>query len=419
MLPIRYIAAGENGIVMGPYTQAQLRSLLPPCALKKKQKNQYILKFSRDIMSSEDAEADLTFHEEEYPSSTCSSAETERIIMPLARYSMQVLDVLDLFGIGWRVDSKGTITIFFNKKKKFLRKKCLEWFHGLFTHPENGYVTVEVQPYGGNSFFHVLTDKTVHWDLESILFLWKTWVMCLRACVHLIDAGYFLSDLKTENMVFNPHGLYLIDTSIIHRKVFIEKFRKGKPFSPIMTLSPHLSPRQVLNKVFYKEEDLEHLTRLYDSRCAIDGRLQFSSLLEGLRVDVSEEPRPVPSICDPRASRSWPANIPIAQALKELSLLNVFYPMLLLMLLFLKQQVLYFPGLWVLREACAYPLLRRMKGYSPRTLLNTLEKLGDDRLPQEPSRISGSPMTLRLLEKIRDTKKKSTRRCSKDVTGSN
>jgi hypothetical protein len=130
-----------------------------------------------------------------------------------------------------------------------------------------------------------------------------------------------------------------------------------------------------LNTVFYKEDDLDHLTRLYDSRCAIDDRLQFSSLFEGLRV--SPETHPVPSVCEPRATRSWAANIPIAQALKELSILNVFYPMLLLMLLFLKEQVLYFPGLSVLREACADPLLRRMNGYSPRTLLNKLEKLGD------------------------------------------
>lgn len=415
MLPIVYIGRGAKGVVMGPYKQSQISTFLPRSVSDSTIR--YILKFSRKVMSSEDAESFLTFHEYEYPSFPTTPKRTDRIIMPLARYSMNVMEVLDLFGISWRIDHVGVIKINVSsfKKKNITSKHCLEWFHELFRYPERNYVIVEVQRYGGPTLLHVLTNKTMVWNSSNVLLMWKSWIECLRACVRLINQGYFLTDLKSDNMVFDAYsGLYLIDTTIIRRRLFLERSREGKHFTPIMTLYPDITPRQVFNTMFYDENDLENVTQLYDTRCDLDEDLLLSSLLEGIPVH-KENLKQFQSICEPNASLTWSKQIPLARKLKELSILNVFYPMLIIMILFLKKQARNIPYVNILREACVYPLLYRMKNYDPHVLIKDLEKYGR-RLLDPQSSLEEKSSVEALLSRNRSKSKSKTKSRSRVVT---
>lgn len=319
------------------------------------------------------------------------------IILPRDYLVMTLTDILCIFGIPFQTNSRNITQVNERSWKRLgpvndeIRpwiEDGLEWIQENSEEP-NGYYIVEIQPFGGMDFFEISTNLTFPWSYSMFLQLWTTWLEALYACLTLIMKHHlFVSDLKPENMVYNPHdGLRLIDVDVMSQSSILEGFHNGSLEVPVISVSALVLPVQMINPLFFNQQEIDGILRTYLYRCN-----KNRDLLKSLMNEQREDPQ---NPCSSKVVRSWERTVPISKRIEDLAVLNVFYPMMMSMLLFIRQLEIYQrrtrTEMWnsvmmrrmipMVKKVLRYLLSVRMKNVDPErvlTMLRLLPYLTDD-----------------------------------------
>ena len=268
------------------------------------------------------------------------------IILPRDYLVMTLTDILRIFGIPFQTSSRSIIQVNERSWKRLgpvndevrpWMEDGLEWIQENLDEP-NGYYIVEIQPFGGMDFFEISTNLTFPWSYSMFLQLWTTWLEALYACLKLIMKHHlFVSDLKPENMVYNPQdGLRLIDVDVMSQSSILEGFQNGSLEVPVISVSALVLPVQMINPLFFNQREIDGILRTYLYRCR-KNRVLLKSLMNQQREQREDPQDP----CSSKAVRSWERTVPISKRIEELAVWNVFYPMMMSMLLFIRQLEIY------------------------------------------------------------------------------
>jgi len=352
-LPLLFLGKGGQGIVFGPFSHPQLLdSLSVPLSQRshvsqQHQQTQFILKFTLFPMKRDDADAirDQNKKEVRLLKRMLGSSEGS-IILPRDYLVMTLTDILCIFGIPFQTSSRSIIQVNERSWKRLgpvndeIRpwiEDGLEWIQENLDEP-NGYYIVEIQLFGGMDFFEISTNLTFPWSYSMFLQLWTTWLEALYACLKLIMKHHlFVSDLKPENMVYNPQdGLRLIDVDVMSQSSILEGFQNGSLEVPVISVSALVLPVQMINPLFFSRREMDGILRTYLYRCN-----KNRDLLKSLMNEQREEREDQQNPCSSKAVRSWERTVPISKRIEELAVWNVFYPMMMSMLLFIRQLEIY------------------------------------------------------------------------------
>jgi hypothetical protein len=263
------------------------------------------------------------------------------IILPRDYLVMTLTDILRIFGIPFQTSSRSSIEVNKHSWKK-MSKEIRPWIEDgldwLYENPDepNGYYIVEIQPFGGMDFFEISTNLSFPWSYSMFLQLWTTWLEALYACLKLIMKHHlFVSDLKPENMVYNPHeGLRLIDVDVMSQSSILEGFQNGSLEMPVISVSALVLPVQMINPLFFSRREMDGILRTYLYRCNKNRDL-LKSMMNEQGEDSPNDP------CSSKNVRSWERSTPISKRIEDLAILNVYYPMMMSMLLFIRQLEIY------------------------------------------------------------------------------
>jgi len=347
-LPLLFLGRGGQGIVFGPFSHPQLLdSLSVPLSQVSQlsQQTQFILKFTLFPMKRDDADAirDQNKKEVRLLKRMLGSSKGS-IILPRDYLVMTLTDILRIFGIPFQTSSRSSIEVNKRSWKRLgpVNDEIRPWIEDgldwLFENPDepNGYYIVEIQPFGGMDFFEISTNLSFPWSYSMFLQLWTTWLEALYACLKLIMKHHlFVSDLKPENMVYNPHeGLRLIDVDVMSQSSILEGFQNGSLEMPVISVSALVLPVQMINPLFFSRREMDGILRTYLYRCNKNRDL-LKSMMNEQGEDSPNDP------CSSKNVRSWERSTPISKRIEDLAILNVYYPMMMSMLLFIRQLEIY------------------------------------------------------------------------------
>jgi len=348
--------------------------------LKTQNHQQYVLKFYSNPMDEESAQSIVHFFYHNKPKAPYDHP--PHIITPLMMRIVINTEVLDLFGIRWRYLKTGALVLYEKTVQKHTQEVCRKWIHSMVKNPLENFLVLEIQHYGGISLSKVVKRLGHHGEHDhhdhqnkqtTIVEVWMSWIDCLQSCVHLIEKGFFISDLKPGNMVVDVSRegrivLNIIDANILPMKIFKEN---KDSHSPTRTIHPMYMPRQMINRTFDTTEGkVQSLLQRFRVLS-----VYYKKILMEILEDLPDKNKLVDRLWLSESTRKWPKEIPEKTYLTELSVWNVFYSMIFVILTFLRryQSV---PFVQIFREACTGPLIHRMQKYSPKMVIAGFQILG-------------------------------------------
>jgi len=397
VLPLLFLGDGGQGLAFGPYSLSNIQRLFKPrCSGLKTQNHQkYVLKFYSNVMDEESAQSIVHFFYHNKPKAPYDHP--PHIITPLMMRIVINTEVLDLFGIRWQYRKTGALVLYEKTVPKHTPEVCRKWFHSMVKNPLENFLVLEIQRYGGISLSKVVKRLGHHGEHDhhhhhhhhhhqnketTIVEVWMSWIDCLQSCVHLIEKGFFISDLKPGNMVVDVSRqggivLNIIDANILPMKIFKEnkdshshQHKTMNWVTPTRTIHPMYMPRQMINRTFDTKGKVESLLQRFRVLS-----VYYKKILMEILEDLPDKKKLVDVLWLSESTRKWPKETPAKTYLTELSVWNVFYSMIFVILTFLRryQSV---PFVRIFREACTGPLIHRMQKYSPKMVIAAFKILG-------------------------------------------
>lgn len=128
--------------------------------------------------------------------------------------------------------------------------------------PADSFFALEVQKYGGKEMFPLNADPRIRFTLMDIVHMWISIVYIMQDAWTVIrDLQMFMTDIKTENMVWDGHRLRLIDVHF-----YPMPWRRQSERSPLV-LTPRVDilPLQYFDRAWPKIGEPGFLQKYFDN----------------------------------------------------------------------------------------------------------------------------------------------------------